>query len=191
MSRKLEGKVAGRDIEVGVHPGRTAPAHRDTPLGRFGTAEEAAGSVYMFCIPESNFVTGQTLICGGGPGGLLDAAPPPSTTSFSELIEGRNRHWQWRDQRRCTSNLIETHAAQPSSGRLPCALSRCPSLPTSLLRKVSAPREVCCAHRYTEARQNQCGRCGLWHGRDLYDTKWLSGPSIWPIATVTVVIPRG
>ena len=62
--------VEGRDIKVGVHPDRIAAVYRDTPLGRFGTAEEAAGSVFMFCIPESNFVSGQTIICGGGRGGF-------------------------------------------------------------------------------------------------------------------------
>ena len=30
------------------------------PLGRGGTPEEAAGSVYLFCMPESNYITGQT-----------------------------------------------------------------------------------------------------------------------------------
>jgi 3-oxoacyl-[acyl-carrier protein] reductase len=63
-------QVEGRDIKVGVHPDRIAAAYRDTPLGRFGTPEEAAGSVFMFCIPESNFVSGQTIICGGGRGGF-------------------------------------------------------------------------------------------------------------------------
>jgi 3-oxoacyl-[acyl-carrier protein] reductase len=36
------------------------------PLGRAGTPAEAAGAVYLFCIPESNYVSGQTLLCGGG-----------------------------------------------------------------------------------------------------------------------------
>jgi 3-oxoacyl-[acyl-carrier protein] reductase len=63
-------QVEGRDIKVGVHPDRIAAAGRDTPLGRFGTVEEAAGSVYMLCIPEANFVSGQTIICGGGRGGF-------------------------------------------------------------------------------------------------------------------------
>ncbi|MCY1408931.1 3-oxoacyl-[acyl-carrier-protein] reductase [compost metagenome] len=63
-------QVEGRDIKVGVHPDRIAAAYRDTPLGRFGTPEEAAGSVYMFCTPDSNFVSGQTIICGGGRGGF-------------------------------------------------------------------------------------------------------------------------
>jgi 3-oxoacyl-[acyl-carrier protein] reductase len=39
---------------------------RTIPLGRSGTPEEAAGSVYLLCTPESNYVSGQTLICGGG-----------------------------------------------------------------------------------------------------------------------------
>jgi 3-oxoacyl-[acyl-carrier protein] reductase len=39
---------------------------RSIPLGRGGTPEEAAGSVYLLCTPESNYISGQTLICGGG-----------------------------------------------------------------------------------------------------------------------------
>ena len=63
-------QVEGRDIKVGVHPDRIAAASREISLGRPGTAQEAAGSVYMFCIPESDYVTGQTIICGGGRGGF-------------------------------------------------------------------------------------------------------------------------
>ncbi len=62
--------IDGRDIRVGVNPDRIVQAGKDTPLGRPGKPEEAAGSVYMFCIPESNYVTGQTIICGGGRGGF-------------------------------------------------------------------------------------------------------------------------
>ena len=36
------------------------------PLGRAGTPEEAAGAVYLFCTPESNYISGQTIVCGGG-----------------------------------------------------------------------------------------------------------------------------
>jgi len=36
------------------------------PLGRPGTPDEAADGVYLFCAPESNYVSGQTLIVGGG-----------------------------------------------------------------------------------------------------------------------------
>ena len=30
------------------------------------TPQEAAGAVYLVCIPESNYVSGQVLVCGGG-----------------------------------------------------------------------------------------------------------------------------
>jgi 3-oxoacyl-[acyl-carrier protein] reductase len=36
------------------------------PLARPGTPEEAPSAVYLFCIPESDYVTGETLTCGGG-----------------------------------------------------------------------------------------------------------------------------
>ncbi|KJK16375.1 3-oxoacyl-ACP reductase [Burkholderiaceae bacterium 16] len=69
-TEEMTVRVEGREIKVGVHPDRIAAAGRDTPLGRFGTAEEAAGAVYMLCIPESNYVNAQTIICGGGRGGF-------------------------------------------------------------------------------------------------------------------------
>jgi 3-oxoacyl-[acyl-carrier protein] reductase len=58
--------IAGRTIAVGVQPDRLKAAEATIPLGRGGTPEEAAGAVYMFCIPESNYVSGQVLVCGGG-----------------------------------------------------------------------------------------------------------------------------
>ena len=58
--------IAGRSIPVGVNPASLAAAELMIPLGRAGTPEEAAGSVYLFCCPESDYVSGQTLICGGG-----------------------------------------------------------------------------------------------------------------------------
>ena len=39
-------------------------------LGRGGTPDEAAGAVYLFCIPESDYVSGQTLVCSGGLTGI-------------------------------------------------------------------------------------------------------------------------
>lgn len=36
------------------------------PLGRTATVEEAAGAIWFLCIPESDYVTGQLLICSGG-----------------------------------------------------------------------------------------------------------------------------
>ena len=36
------------------------------PLGRAGTPQEAAGAVYLMCLPESDYISAQTLVCGGG-----------------------------------------------------------------------------------------------------------------------------
>lgn len=58
--------IAGQQIKVGVNPQVLKNAEAMIPLGRGGTPEEAAGAVYMFCIPESNYVSGQVLVCGGG-----------------------------------------------------------------------------------------------------------------------------
>lgn len=59
-------KIEGRDIRVGVNPQVLDMAAAGIPLGRPGTAEEAAGAVYLLCIPESDYVSGQVLACGGG-----------------------------------------------------------------------------------------------------------------------------
>jgi len=59
-------EVEGRKLKVGVNPELLAVMERSIPLGRAGTPEEAAGSVYLLCTPESNYISGQTLVCGGG-----------------------------------------------------------------------------------------------------------------------------
>jgi 3-oxoacyl-[acyl-carrier protein] reductase len=58
--------IAGREIAVGVHRERLDAIAQTIPLGRGGTPEEAAGAVYLFCIPESDYVSGQLLVCDGG-----------------------------------------------------------------------------------------------------------------------------
>lgn len=58
--------VEGRKIKVGVNPDLLKTMEATVPIGRAGTPAEAAGSVYLFCIPESNYVSGQVLVCGGG-----------------------------------------------------------------------------------------------------------------------------
>lgn len=62
--------IEGREIKVGVNPDLLAMIEKTIPLGRGGTPEEAAGAVYMFCIPESDYVSGQTLLCSGGLTGI-------------------------------------------------------------------------------------------------------------------------
>ncbi|CAG2147856.1 3-oxoacyl-[acyl-carrier-protein] reductase [Cupriavidus campinensis] len=61
--------IEGREIKVGVQQAMLDGVSRMTPLGRAGKPEEAAGAVYLFCTPESNFLSGQVVYCGGGPGG--------------------------------------------------------------------------------------------------------------------------
>lgn len=58
--------MAANDIKVGVNPNLMKNIEANIPVGRAGTPEEAAGAVYLMCIPESNYVSGQVLICGGG-----------------------------------------------------------------------------------------------------------------------------
>jgi 3-oxoacyl-[acyl-carrier protein] reductase len=43
---------------------------RSIPLRRIGTPAEAAGAAFLFAIPESDYVSGQTLLCSGGLTGI-------------------------------------------------------------------------------------------------------------------------
>ena len=58
--------IAGQEIKVGVNPQLMKNIEAMIPIGRGGTPVEAAGAVYLMCIPESNYVTGQVLVVGGG-----------------------------------------------------------------------------------------------------------------------------
>ena len=64
-------KVEGKEIAVGVQPAVIEAMKQMIPLGRPGTPEEAAGSIFLFCIPESDYVSGQTIVCGGGLGQVM------------------------------------------------------------------------------------------------------------------------
>jgi len=58
--------IEGQQIKVGVNPHILKSAEQTIPLGRGGTPDEAAGAVLLFCFPESNYISGQTLVCAGG-----------------------------------------------------------------------------------------------------------------------------
>ena len=58
--------VAGNEIKVGMSKELVAITEQMIPLGRAGTPEDAAGAVYLLCLPESDYVSAQTLVCGGG-----------------------------------------------------------------------------------------------------------------------------
>jgi 3-oxoacyl-[acyl-carrier protein] reductase len=60
-------EVGGRGVSMGVQPQLIEALETQMiPLGRIGTPEEAAGGVYLFCIPESNYISGQVITVGGG-----------------------------------------------------------------------------------------------------------------------------
>lgn len=59
-------QIEGRDFVVGVPEAARQSLPFMVPLGRAGTPEEAAGAIYLFCIPESDYVSGQVLLVGGG-----------------------------------------------------------------------------------------------------------------------------
>jgi len=58
--------VDGREIKVGISPALVAAASQMIPLGRAGTPQEAANAVYLLCTPESDYISAQTVVCGGG-----------------------------------------------------------------------------------------------------------------------------
>ena len=58
--------VGGRELPVGIQPGMIAAMSQLIPLGRPGTAQEAANAVYLLCTPESDYVSGQVLTVAGG-----------------------------------------------------------------------------------------------------------------------------
>ncbi|MDM0103448.1 SDR family oxidoreductase [Variovorax sp. J22R24] len=59
--------IEGKDIRVGLNPELLKSHAQRNPLGRGGTPEEAAGAVYLFCTPESNYITGQVIAVAGSP----------------------------------------------------------------------------------------------------------------------------
>lgn len=58
--------VADQEIPIGINADLLEQIRRTVPLGRAGTVEEGAGAIYIFCIPESDYISGQVITCGGG-----------------------------------------------------------------------------------------------------------------------------
>ena len=62
-----ERDASGREVVVGVQPALIEALETQMiPLGRLGTPEEAANGVYLFCTPESDYISGQVVTVGGG-----------------------------------------------------------------------------------------------------------------------------
>ena len=71
LTQRFEGRpatidVKGQQHKVGLDARMIDALTPTIPLGRAGTPEEAAGAVYLLCIPESDYVSGQVLVCDGG-----------------------------------------------------------------------------------------------------------------------------
>lgn len=63
---KVELEFEGNRVQVGV-PEKVALGLKSMiPMGRAGSPQEAADGVYLFCSPESNYISGQTIVVGGG-----------------------------------------------------------------------------------------------------------------------------
>ncbi len=58
--------VGKRDFRVGLNEQQIDASVQASPLGRSGRAEDGAGAIYLLCLPESNFITGEVLTCSGG-----------------------------------------------------------------------------------------------------------------------------
>ncbi len=58
--------IGEREIRMGVQPEMIDFMNKMIPLGRGGTPEEAAGAVYLLCLPESDYISGQVVLASGG-----------------------------------------------------------------------------------------------------------------------------
>ena len=59
-------QVGERAHKVGLSAAQVEAIKAITPLGRTGRPEDAAGAIVLFCLPESDFVSGEVLTCSGG-----------------------------------------------------------------------------------------------------------------------------
>lgn len=65
-SEQAVARIGEREFKIGIQPEFLEHMNRSIPLGRGGTPEEAAGAVYLMCIPESDYITGQMVLASGG-----------------------------------------------------------------------------------------------------------------------------
>jgi len=65
-SGEAVAKIGEREVKMGIQPEFIEFMNRMIPLGRGGTPEEAAGAVYLMCIPESDYISGEVVLASGG-----------------------------------------------------------------------------------------------------------------------------
>jgi 3-oxoacyl-[acyl-carrier protein] reductase len=59
-------EIGDRKLKVGLDAAQIDLMRRLIPLGRAGTPDEAAGAVCLFCLPESDFISGEVIVAAGG-----------------------------------------------------------------------------------------------------------------------------
>jgi 3-oxoacyl-[acyl-carrier protein] reductase len=59
-------EIDGQPMQAGLPAHALERFRSAVPMGREGTPEEAAGAIYLMCIPESDYVSGQVLLVAGG-----------------------------------------------------------------------------------------------------------------------------
>jgi 3-oxoacyl-[acyl-carrier protein] reductase len=71
LTQAFEGEVpqievGGHKVKVGIGTAQVELMKQLIPLGRVGTPQEAAGAVCLFCLPESDFISGEIVVAAGG-----------------------------------------------------------------------------------------------------------------------------
>jgi 3-oxoacyl-[acyl-carrier protein] reductase len=66
VGESSEVVVSDRAQRLGYRADARDETIRRIPMARPATVEEAAGAIWFLCIPESDYVTGQLLVCSGG-----------------------------------------------------------------------------------------------------------------------------
>jgi 3-oxoacyl-[acyl-carrier protein] reductase len=61
-----EIEVGERRHKVGIDAAQVGFMRALIPLGRFGTPTDAAGAVCLFCLPESDYISGEVIVAAGG-----------------------------------------------------------------------------------------------------------------------------
>jgi len=65
-NRDVPLEVGERSINFAIPSDRIAAYTERTALGRAGTPEEAAGAIYLLCLPEADYITGEVVLVTGG-----------------------------------------------------------------------------------------------------------------------------
>lgn len=70
LTQEIQGEtdivVEGKRHRVGLLPEMLQDLKSRIPLRRAGTVDEAAGAIVLFCLPESDYITGQIIEADGG-----------------------------------------------------------------------------------------------------------------------------